>query len=255
MNPGNHAAPGAWQRLTEALKGFRPTLVPTLIAIPGLILLLGLGSWQVDRHFWKERINAERAAQASAPAVALPAEVADPQALAFRRVRVTGTFDHARELYLNARSQRGNPGYDVITPLIRSPGAAPVLVSRGWVPYERRDPATRRQGLLEGTVTVEGILRTDARQGLFMPDNDPVRNSWFWLDLPAMAKAAGLGRPATFYIEADASPVPGIYPLGGQTRLELPSAHLQYAFTWYCLAIAFAVIYVVYHLRRSPPKP
>lgn len=254
MSTTDGAGSGLWDRLIEALRSFRPTLVPTLIAIPGLVLLFGLGTWQVDRHFWKERINAERQAQANAPAVDLPAQVADPGALAFRRVKVSGTFDHAHEIFVNARSQRGNPGYDVITPLIRDGGASPVLVSRGWVPYERRDPTTRQQGLVDGTVTVEGILRIDARQGLFMPDNDSVRNSWFWFDLPAMSKAAGLSQPATYYIEADATPVPGIYPLGGQTRLELPSPHLQYAITWYCLAIAFAAIYVIYHLRREPPK-
>ena len=40
--------------------------------------------------------------------------------------------------------------------------------------------------------------------------------------------------------------MPGGWPEGGQTRLELPNNHLQYAITWFLLAGALVVIYLVY---------
>lgn len=235
--------------LRSWLADFRPRLVPTLIAVPGILLLLALGTWQVVRLQEKTAINQFRAERVAATAVPLPARLDDVAAAAFRRFSVAGTFRHDRELRLNARSQRGNAGYDIVTPLVRSDGP-PVLVNRGWVPYERKEPATRREGQVEGTVTVEGILRTEPRRGWLMPDNDPARNEWFWFDIAAMAQAAGVPDAAPFYIEAGTAPNPGGFPIGGQTIVQLPSNHLQYALTWYALAIALAAIYVV--SQRAP---
>ena len=83
-----------------------------------------------------------------------------------------------------------------------------------------------------------------------MPANDAARNEWFWFDLPAMKQAASAPDAAPFYIEAGPAPNPGGFPIGGQTIFQLPSNHLQYAITWFALAIALAVIYVV--SQREP---
>ncbi len=235
--------------MREFLSNFRPRLVPTLIAVPGVLLLLGLGTWQVVRLAEKTTLNAYRAERVEAPAVALPARVVDSAEFDFRRVALAGVFRHDRELYLNARSQRGNAGYHILTPLIRD-GAPPVLINRGWAPYDRKNPDRRAEGQAQGRMQVEGILRREPRRGWLMPDNDPAKNEWFWYDLPMMARATGFDDLAPFYVEAVATPNPGGFPIGGQTIVELPSPHLQYAVTWYALAVALAVIYVMWH-RRS----
>lgn len=236
---------------SSSLFGFRPRLVPTLIAVPGIVLMLALSVWQVQRLQEKNDLNAFRLARATAAAVELPAGDVDLAEFEFRRVLVRGRFLHDKEIVMNGRSQRGNAGYEIITPLVREAGL-PVMVSRGWIPYERRDPSTRAAGQVEGPVVVEGILRSDIRRGAswLMPDNEPERNQWFWFDLPRMGRTAGLGAVAPFYIEAIAAPNPGGYPVGGQTQIELQSSHLEYAITWFCLAIALAVIYVVWHRQR-----
>lgn len=238
--------------IREYFAGFRPRPVPTIIAGLGIILLLALGTWQLFRLAEKNAINAFRAERAGTAAVPLPARIDDVAAWEFRRVRVTGTFDHAHELYLNARSQRGNTGYDVITPLRRAEGA-PVLINRGWVPYARKDPATRQEGQIAGETTVEGILRTEPRRGWLMPTNSAERNEWFWFDLAAMRQAASVPDATPFYIEAGPAPNPGNFPIGGQTIIQLQNNHLQYALTWYALAIALGVIYVV--SQRAPARP
>ena len=232
------------------LRRLRPRLVPTLIAVPGVLLMLGLGSWQVQRLAEKNAENAFRVARTSAPAVDLPAHIPDLAEIEFRRVRVTGVLRHDREIFLNARSRRGNAGYHILTPLVRD-NAPPVLVNRGWIPYERRKPEMRAAGQVEGRVTIEGIARREARKGWFMPDNEPIRNEWFWYDLPAMAAAAGLSDIVPLYIEADAVPNAGGFPIGGQTIVEIPSPHLQYAITWYALALALGAIYIAWHLRQG----
>lgn len=240
--------------IREWFSGFRPRPVPTVIAGTGIVLLLALGTWQLFRLAEKNAINAFRAERVATAAVPLPARIDDLGPWEFRRVAVTGAFRHDGELRLNARSQRGNTGYDIVTPLERSDGGPPVLINRGWVPYSRKEPGARPEGQVTGPVTVEGILRTAPRKGWLMPDNDAARNEWFWFDLPAMKQAAGVPEAAPFYIEAGPAPNPGGFPIGGQTITQLPSNHLQYALTWFALAIALGAIYVVSQRAPDPGR-
>jgi surfeit locus 1 family protein len=219
--------------------------LPSLIAIPGVILLLALGFWQVSRYLERSAENAVRAERLAAPPIAVDAALADPEAYRFRRVDAAGRFDHAHEIHVYARSQRGNEGFYILTPLLRD-GLPPILVNRGWVPTNRRDAARRAEGQVDGPVAIEGVLRTEARRPWLSPDNVPARNQWFWFDLPAMRAAAGIPAAPLAYIEAGRTPNPGGYPLGGQTQEQLVQPHLQYAVTWFALALALAAIYILY---------
>jgi surfeit locus 1 family protein len=222
---------------------------PSLWAGFGFLLLIGLGTWQLQRLHWKEGLIAERQAGLHAAAVALPSSLAAARALEFHPVRAEGTFLNAHEFDLNAQSLEGEQGFHIVTPLMLADGTA-LLVDRGFVPTDRRVPASREAGELQGKITVTGLLRLPEGKGWFTPDNDPALNSWFTIDIPAMAKAAGLAHVQPFYIDADATPVPGGWPKGGQTITALPNHHLQYAITWYSLAVALVVIYIRFARRR-----
>jgi surfeit locus 1 family protein len=227
---------------------FRPTLWPTLFSVPAFIVLVGLCIWQVQRLHWKENLIAARESRVAEAPVALPPAGDDPASVDYRRVRLEGTFLHDKELYLGARSLNGNPGYHVLTPFTLAGGGA-VLVDRGWVPIERKVPESRAEGQLEGNRTVDGIVRLAPGKAWMQPDNEPGQNMWFFVDLPAMAAASGIDVRTDLYVDAGPAENPGKYPVGGQTRIELPNDHLQYAITWGLLAAALAVIYVLYHLN------
>jgi surfeit locus 1 family protein len=236
--------------------GFRPRLVPTLFAVPIVLVCLGLGAWQVQRLYLKRDLIAQRQVAVSAPPIAPPRTAAKTRQLEFRHVAVNGVFLHDKEIYLGASSGAGLVGYQVLTPLREADGRV-IFVNRGFIPSELKDPARRAAGQLPGTVQVVGLLRMPppSRPNWFLPDNRPDRNYWFWVDLPAMAAADGLSDVAAFYIDADATPNPGGWPKGGVTNLDLPNDHLQYAITWFALAVAMVAVYVVYHRqtdRRGP---
>lgn len=238
------------------MRPFRPTFWPTLIALPALIALIGLGVWQLERLDWKSDLIAERQARSQAPAVALPNPVGEVAGLVYMPLRVSGRFRHDLEFYLAARTHRGAVGLHVVTPLELDDGRV-VLIDRGWIPPERRDPASRAAGQTPGRVEIVGLGRSGGWKGwaLLRPENQPEENLWFWVDPAAMAAAAGLeGVIPDLYLEAGASPNPGGLPIGGQTRIEMPNDHLQYAITWFSLAVALVVIYLVYHLRPDPGK-
>ncbi len=223
----------------------------TLFTLAVLALLVGLGVWQLKRLAWKEGLIAEIETRAKgAPitlqeAIAVAREGRDPS---YYRVRVEGSFDHAKERHLYALSNDGEPGWHVITPLNSVEGDL-VLIDRGFVPDSLRDPSSRAAGQLEGDVEVTGLVRLPETPGPFTPDNDPDTNRWFWRDLSGMTYSmfpTATMDPAPFFLEAEKSDVPGGWPEGGQTRLELPNNHLQYAITWFLLAGALVVIYLVY---------
>jgi surfeit locus 1 family protein len=241
---------------TKGLLGF------TALALAALAVLIGLGVWQLERLQWKEGLIAEIEARSTgapitiAEALAIARQGRDPD---YYRVRVEGRFHHDKERYLFAQSLAdGTPGWHVITPL-ETTGGDMVLVDRGFVPDVLKEASSRASGLVEGVVTVTGIVRSPEIQGSFVPDNEREANRWFWRDLGAMARSMfpeGTVEMAPFFLDAEKSDVPGGWPEGGQTRLELPNNHLQYATTWFLLALCLLVIYAVYvrglYRRRRP---
>jgi surfeit locus 1 family protein len=231
-------------------RGFRPAFWPTLFSVPALILLLGLGTWQVQRLHWKEALIERLESRLAQPVTALPAEIDEPDALEYRRARVDGRFLHDREMYLLGTSPRGIAGFYVVTPLIRAAGP-PVIVNRGWVPPERKHPARRAEGQLEGPVSVEGVIRKPQTGNWLTPANEPRKNQWYTIVPQAMGRAAGLDAVAPVYLQALATDLPGGYPLGLPAEIKLRNQHLQYAIIWYALAVALAVIYVLFHRQRA----
>lgn len=240
---------------TKPRRWFRPSLWPTVFTVPALAVLVALGVWQLQRLEAKTALLARIDARMAAPAVAMPGVIDDPGAWDYRRVTAEGVFLHERELHLTGRTYRGRAGFQIVTPLRRTDATAPgqvVLVNRGWVPLDRREPETRAEGLPAGPVSVTGVLRRPAGPGWMQPDDDPEANLWFGVDLPAMAAAAGIAPPPTLILEAAAGPEPAVLPIGGQTRLDIPNNHLQYAITWFAFAVVLAAIYILYHRRAGP---
>jgi surfeit locus 1 family protein len=223
----------------------------TVYTFAALALLIGLGLWQLRRLEWKEGLIAEIEARSKGTPISLNEAVDLAHAgkdSSYYRVHVKGRFENDKERYLYALSTDGAPGWHVITPFDSNEGDL-VLVDRGFVPDNLRDPSTRSAGELEGEVDVTGLVRLPQHQGLFTPDNDPKGNHWFWRDLDGLTFSmfpTATMNPVPFFLEAEKSDVPGGWPQGGQTRLELPNNHLQYAITWFLLAFAALVIYVVY---------
>lgn len=209
-----------------------------------LVILLGLGTWQVQRLAWKESLLATIGQRVHAPPVPLDAVLAEGRPVAeqeYRRVTLSGIFVHQAERHFFATFQ-GDSGFYVYTPMLLERGDY-LFVNRGFVPFDRKDAATRSQGQVEGRVTLTGLLRPapEGKPSSIVPDNDPVKNIFYWKDLRAMRETSGLPADASvlgFFVDADDAPNPGGLPRGGVTIVDLPNNHLQYALTWYGLAAA-----------------
>lgn len=230
------------------------------VALIAFAILIGLGTWQLKRLAWKEDLLARIDARMHAAPVPLPPEAEwpklDPGQYEFQRVTATGVFEHDKEALIFRASGPNEglsqPGYVVMTPLRLASGAH-VLVARGFVPDELKDPATRQAGQIAGEVTVTGLLRAPESRNPFTPADDPAKGLWFTRDPAAIAAHFGLARPAPFSIDADPVPVPGGWPKAGVTPVNIPNNHLSYALTWYGLAATLALfcLYLLWRRRRG----
>lgn len=223
-------------------------LLATAAILLAISLFVGLGIWQVERRAWKLDLIARVNARVASAPVAAPGPDAWPEIDRTRdeyiRVTATGHFLNDRETPVLAVTVRGS-GYWILTPLV-TPDFT-VLVNRGFVPPDRREPGTREAP--EGDVTVTGLLRMTEPGGGFMRSNDPAGGRWYSRDVSAIAADRRLGVTAPYFIDADATPNPGGYPVGGLTVVTFRNAHLSYAITWFSLASGLA--YLAWRARRS----
>lgn len=228
------------QNETTSRKGIRPAAIVVIFMTVVLTgCLLALGTWQVNRLAWKRELiaNVEERAHAApveAPVASEWPKLTDPSQYEYRRVHLSGTFRHQDEVQVYTVSDLG-PGYWVLTPLQRDDGSA-VIVNRGFVPTDKREPSARPQGEVEGRVDVTGLMRAPETGGLFLRTNDPQNNRWYSRNIAQIAETKQIVNAAPFYVDADATPNPGGFPIGGKTMLTFPNNHLSYAVTWYILA-------------------
>ncbi len=237
----------------------RSLLWPGVATALVLAVLVGLGLWQLERMAWKEAILAQIEARVHAAPLPLPPEAEwagyDASAHDYLHVSASGTFENGQETAVfrasgDGKASAAGPGYLILTPLLRTDGSR-LLVNRGFVPLDRRDPASRQAGLLTGPVTVTGLLRPPEPRNLFTPADDPGKESWFTRDPVLIAAHRQLARVAPFTMDADAEPDnPGGLPAGGATVLAIPNNHFSYALTWFGLALALAGVFAAFAWGR-----
>lgn len=237
---GPRAAGGRPGRRTGRV-GRSPLALCTLavLSLLGVAGLTALGVWQLERRTWKlDLIDRVEHRLQTAPVPVPPVEAwpaINAERDAYRRVSVAGRFLHDRETLVQAVTDHGG-GFWVLTPLRTSAGAT-ILVNRGFVPPDRRDPVTRRDGESPGTVRVSGLMRMTEPNGAFLRANDAKADRWYSRDISAIAAARGLSKVAPFFIDADATSNPRGWPVGGLTVVAFSNNHLVYALTWFALAL------------------
>ena len=229
---------------------FRPIPGLTIACVLLFAMLCGLGVWQLERLHWKLALIARVNAHIAAAPLPLDAVLAlngdDAQ---YRRVSLSGRFDHAHEAYVFTTDQ-GAAVYHVLTPLRTDDGKV-LMVDRGEVPKEKLDPATRAPGNVEGNVRVTGVWRVPDPPVAFTPPPDRGHRIWFARDLVAIGAADHLILAAPVVVEADTTPNPGGWPRGGQTVVNFRNQHLSYAVTWFGLALCLLGVWLAYNISKG----
>ncbi len=250
----------------------RAAWVLAVLSIVALALFAGflaLGIWQIERRAWKLDLIDRVTARAQGVPQTPPSPAQWPgmtrETDEYRRLQLTGRYEHSHESLVQASTDFGS-GFWVMTPLVQADGTT-VLVNRGFVTPDRRDPATRQDNAPQGTVELTGLLRISEPAGGFLRKNDPAAAKWYSRDVGAIGTAQGLIKLAPYFVDAEAdgrtnalgaSQLRGelahvadqrIWPIPGLTVLSFHNSHAIYALTWFGLALMVAA--AAFFVRRD----
>lgn len=234
-------------RVADHRGAVRPLLGPALATAAALVVLIGLGVWQLQRLAWKEALLASIAHGEAARPVALSSLAAPPPL--FSKVEAAGTL---RDVGLYGIAVRTTPEGEregaFRLGVLERPGAPAVLVNEGWVPDGLvPDPEPRR-------ASVVGYVLPGQAPGLFTPPGDPAHRRFFSPDPEGIAAVLGLKQVAPFILVALGNAPPGTYPQPAQHLPQPPNNHLGYALTWFGLAAGVLGIFVTYAMQKARPE-
>ncbi len=230
----------------------RGLLVPSLATLIAFAMLFALGTWQLQRKAWKEELIGTLTRRLTAAPVALPppAQWASLQRDRdeFTRVKFRAEYVPGKEAVVWAtgsalRDDVKGPGVFVFTPARLASGET-VAVNRGFVADQKPTGATARPAPAPGAVEITGVLRwPEPKAWELTAPYDKGAQLWFVRDHLAMAQESGWGQIAPFYIEREGQePADGLPPPGA-LKPNLPNNHLQYAVTWYGLALVLLAVF------------
>lgn len=206
----------------------------------------GLGWWQLNRLSQRRSANRESLAARTAPIVDLAEEL--PSTLVGRRVTVEGRYDRDRAFVLRSRPYRGNPGVQLVVPLLME-GDTAVLVNLGFVPAADAVHVDRKELRLPAGDTVIGLaMELVANPGWGQAVVS--RGDTTWRHMEASAVASRLPYPFLPVVVVKApSDTAGGFP----RALPFPplddGPHLSYAIQWFSFA-AIALIGGMLWIRK-----
>lgn len=214
-----------------------------VLGLAGCAILLSLGIWQVQRLDWKRGLLDDMNARLAAPPVALP-PAPDPVEHRYVAVELSGLIEPGEILVMASRKGTG-AGYRVIAPMLVEPSGRRILIDRGFIPAAQRD--SLRPG---GAVRLRANLHWPDEVDRFTPAPDRQAGLWFARDVESLAQALGT-EPVLAVVRATSENPAPVLPMPLDTA-GIPDNHLNYAITWFLLAIAWAgmTVFLVWRIRR-----
>ena len=252
-------------RLTDASNNSTRTFaIFTLLMVA---LFIGLGVWQLQRRTEKHALIAALDERLAAEPVPLPPSsqwrMLTPDHDEFRRVTFVATYEQRLDamVYSSGSAVRpdiSGPGTWAFIPA-RLPSGEIVAVNAGFVPNTMQDRATQDRAVAQlitnKPVTLTGYIRFPVAAGVLTPDVEHAKRLWFTRDQIAMAQTLGWGDIAPFYIDLEAPVPPSGIPKPGPLSVQLKDDHMQYAITWFGLAIAVVIAFAVWARGRRRAQP
>lgn len=224
----------------------------TLLTLILCALFVRSGLWQWQR--WVASDAAWTRFARGADAVQPLGARALAEVTLYQRVSVTGRLDGQHQFLLDNLSYRGRPGYQVLTPLVRSGGGA-LLVDRGWVPFSGArsrlpDVAVSDAASLSLSGRVAELPSAGLTSGRAPPNpTDPWPRVTSFPRAEELARA--LGVPLGERILLLDAQAPEGYVRDWQPPGLAPLRHLSYAIQWWCFAALAVVVWGILSARRG----
>ena len=204
-----------------------------------ITLFCALGTWQLYRLQWKQDlIN-----QISEGLKSNPIRYSQNINKNYQKVILVGKYDFKNQIYLYSLNDKGQPGFDVVTPF-ETISKENVLVNRGWIKKEFKNSID----INTSSKKIAGMLRQANRKNLFTPDNDINENIWFSINLADVQKITGKKfNKFIVYLEDQNINI----PKPKKIMVDVPNNHLKYAITWYSISISILFFYLYFRKKNE----
>ena len=201
------------------------------IGFAGTACLLYLGKWQIDRLYWKLDVLKKIDQKIAAAPVLLPAEPSE-SVHKYLSVEISGQFLQ-ESIRVLASKKRYGAGYRIIH--VFHTNGRRLLVDLGFVGLE-----TDYDIDLSSDISLVGNLHWPDEVDNFTPEPDLENNIWFARDVERVASALQT-EPILIILKDSTLKDKNIKPMPIDTT-HIPNDHLQYAITWFSLAIIWALM-------------
>jgi surfeit locus 1 family protein len=163
----------------------------SLFFTSGTLFCGNAGFWQLRRKKWKEGLIETRSKYMNQEPYEVKLPLPTDEDLIFKPCKMTGKFDHSKEMLILRKYEDQN-GYRVVTPFYIQDNAG-FLVSRGWVPLSHKDIKSRPEP--QGPVTITGVLREGEEASQYTPANSQRLKEWYFIELALMSQYCNLNNP------------------------------------------------------------
>lgn len=239
---------------------FNPGLVSTIVTLALLYLMISLGFWQLDRAEFRDSLQQSILERKTFPPATLDTLPVSQEERRYLPVRLSGYYDTERSFLLDNRIHAGRAGYHLYTPLLLEDGSA-VLVNRGYVALGPDRNVLPETSVLDETgaiatpakITITGLLDLEPSQAIRLSEYEHDTDSWpvvlEHIDLEEVAGITGM-RFCDMILWLDEGGTGAL--VYDMPALNLNSAkNIGYAFQWFAMSTALAVIYLVVNTRRE----
>ena len=205
-----------------------------------ITLFCALGTWQLIRLQWKNTLID----QISEGLKSSPINYSDKVKVNYQRVKIEGRYNFGKQIYLYSLNEKGQPGYDVITPF-ESLNSENVLVNRGWIQSNLKN-----NNIINKTIgsKIQGLILRNIKPNIFKPENDIETNIWFSINLEQAKEVTGKNfSNYILYLEDKKTNIPNPKKI----TINLPNNHLKYAITWYSISISIFGYFLYFRKKNE----
>lgn len=206
-----------------------------LFTIIGIMILLKLGFWQVERLVWKNSLQASLEREYAKDPERFPitatniAEIYDalPVSTLYRGI-ISGQLHSKGNIeFMPSSPHNGVPAF-IVRAGISLDGAQPARINLGWIYYEQKDNAIERLAAFDGqdfdfTVALRKIDRKDSAP--------------------------------KYLFDADEHLLLSNIVSGRSAKPELRNKHKSYAIFWFTMAGVLTAFYLIFMIRQKLQRP
>ncbi len=216
------------------------SLIYSSIAI---LILVSLGTWQLERLRWKTDILSSMRTSLSLPSLEISEEVIkNINKYSYRHIQLTGSYLYNNNVTIYSKVFNKKVGKHLVIPFKTQYGT--VLVNRGFIPKDFNILGNDETKVIK----INGIIKFQQKINYFTPKNNISGNEWYYINIDEVSNYLSIPLLKFYIVEKDNDDEK--YPIGSQYNINIPNDHLQYAITWFSLALALSIFINVFWRRN-----